>query len=53
MCAEFANRVLQEGPNPRQGKKSDEAHPPIHPTKYTSSLQGNSQVIIVIQLLIK
>ncbi|KAJ4427583.1 DNA topoisomerase 3-alpha [Periplaneta americana] len=37
---EFANRVLQEGPNPRVGKKSDQAHPPIHPTKYTNSLQG-------------
>uniref|UniRef100_A0A3P9KGI1 DNA topoisomerase n=1 Tax=Oryzias latipes TaxID=8090 RepID=A0A3P9KGI1_ORYLA len=39
----FAQRVLDQpgGPNPRQGKKSDQAHPPIHPTKYTSSLQGN------------
>uniref|UniRef100_A0A3Q3FX97 DNA topoisomerase n=1 Tax=Labrus bergylta TaxID=56723 RepID=A0A3Q3FX97_9LABR len=39
----FAQRVLDqlEGPNPRQGKKSDQAHPPIHPTKYSSSLQGN------------
>lgn len=39
--AEFASRVLQDGPNPRAGKKSDEAHPPIHPTKHTTSLQGN------------
>jgi hypothetical protein len=38
---EFANRVLQHGPNPRAGKKSDQAHPPIHPTKHTTSLQGN------------
>ncbi|XP_041673326.1 DNA topoisomerase 3-alpha [Cheilinus undulatus] len=39
----FAQRVLDQpgGPNPRQGKKSDQAHPPIHPTKFTSSLQGN------------
>lgn len=37
----FAQRVLEQpgGPNPRQGKKSDEAHPPIHPTKHSSSLQ--------------
>lgn len=28
----FAQRVLDEGLNPRQGKKSDQAHPPIHPT---------------------
>lgn len=39
----FAQRVLDQpgGPNPRQGKKSDQAHPPIHPTKFTSHLQGN------------
>ncbi|XP_076233663.1 topoisomerase 3-alpha isoform X2 [Calliopsis andreniformis] len=37
----FAQRLLEEGLNPRQGKKSDQAHPPIHPTKYTDSLQGN------------
>ncbi|KAJ3645178.1 hypothetical protein Zmor_022858 [Zophobas morio] len=40
----FAQRVMDEGgPNPRQGKKSDQAHPPIHPTKYTNNLQGNEQ----------
>ncbi|XP_014209436.1 DNA topoisomerase 3-alpha [Copidosoma floridanum] len=37
----FAQRLLQEGITPRQGKKSDQAHPPIHPTKYTDSLQGD------------
>ncbi|XP_068606461.1 DNA topoisomerase 3-alpha [Brachionichthys hirsutus] len=39
----FAQRVLDQagGPNPRQGKKSDQAHPPIHPTKHSSTLQGN------------
>uniref|UniRef100_A0A665TQN7 DNA topoisomerase n=1 Tax=Echeneis naucrates TaxID=173247 RepID=A0A665TQN7_ECHNA len=39
----FAQRVLDQpgGPNPRQGKNSDQAHPPIHPTKYTDTLQGN------------
>lgn len=37
----FAQRVLEQpgGPNPRQGKKSDQAHPPIHPTRHSSSLQ--------------
>lgn len=37
----FAQRVLDQpaGPNPRQGKKSDQAHPPIHPTKYSDTLQ--------------
>ncbi|KAJ8679286.1 hypothetical protein QAD02_015073 [Eretmocerus hayati] len=36
----FAHRVLDEGITPRQGKKSDQAHPPIHPTKFTDSLNG-------------
>lgn len=37
----FAQRVLDQpgGPNPRQGKKTDQAHPPIHPTKYINTLQ--------------
>ncbi|KAH0541196.1 hypothetical protein KQX54_021251 [Cotesia glomerata] len=38
---QFAQRVLEEGVTPRQGKKSDQAHPPIHPTKYADNLQGN------------
>lgn len=41
----FATRVLGDGPNPRQGRKSDNAHPPIHPIKYTNSLQGNEKVV--------
>ncbi|KAF0306313.1 DNA topoisomerase 3-alpha [Amphibalanus amphitrite] len=39
----FAARLLETGPNPRQGKKTDNAHPPIHPTKYAPGLQGNEQ----------
>ncbi|XP_058139339.1 DNA topoisomerase 3-alpha isoform X1 [Dasypus novemcinctus] len=40
----FAQRILaQGGPTPRNGNKSDQAHPPIHPTKYTSNLQGNER----------
>uniref|UniRef100_A0A6Q2Y6L8 DNA topoisomerase n=1 Tax=Esox lucius TaxID=8010 RepID=A0A6Q2Y6L8_ESOLU len=41
----FARGVLElpGGPNPRQGTKTDQAHPPIHPTKYTDALQGNEQ----------
>jgi len=36
----FAQRILESGgPTPRNGNKSDQAHPPIHPTKYTNSLQ--------------
>ncbi|XP_043282563.1 DNA topoisomerase 3-alpha isoform X2 [Venturia canescens] len=38
---EFAQRVLDDGVTPRVGKKSDQAHPPIHPTKAASGLQGN------------
>ncbi|KAL0269615.1 UNVERIFIED_CONTAM: hypothetical protein PYX00_007289 [Menopon gallinae] len=40
---EFASRVLQDGPNPFQGSKSDQAHPPIHPTKYTTQLSGDER----------
>jgi hypothetical protein len=32
----FAAKVLEWGPNPRKGSKSDQAHPPIHPTKFTA-----------------
>ncbi|NWJ08096.1 TOP3A topoisomerase, partial [Crypturellus undulatus] len=40
----FAQRILEQGgPTPRSGTKSDQAHPPIHPTKYTANLQGNEQ----------
>ncbi|XP_045772031.1 DNA topoisomerase 3-alpha isoform X1 [Maniola jurtina] len=40
----FAQNILDSGgPTPRQGNKSDKAHPPIHPTKYTNSLSGNEQ----------
>lgn len=40
----FAQTILERGgPNPRNGNKSDQAHPPIHPTKYTSSLQGDDR----------
>ncbi|XP_047024489.1 DNA topoisomerase 3-alpha [Helicoverpa zea] len=38
----FAQNILDSGgPTPRQGNKSDKAHPPIHPTKYSNSLSGN------------
>uniref|UniRef100_A0A8C9M5J8 DNA topoisomerase n=1 Tax=Panthera tigris altaica TaxID=74533 RepID=A0A8C9M5J8_PANTA len=40
----FAQSILERGgPTPRNGNKSDQAHPPIHPTKYASSLQGDEQ----------
>lgn len=41
----FAQKVLQWGPNPRNGKKSDQAHPPIHPTKYVTNLTGDEKRI--------
>ncbi|ALC38886.1 Top3alpha [Drosophila busckii] len=37
----FAQRVIEWGPNPRNGNKSDQAHPPIHPIKMVDNLQGN------------
>ncbi|CAG2214300.1 TOP3 [Mytilus edulis] len=42
---DFARRVLENGPNPRNGNKTDQAHPPIHPTKYTDNLQGNEKKV--------
>ncbi|GFR23680.1 DNA topoisomerase 3-alpha [Trichonephila clavata] len=41
----FAQRVLEWGPNPRQGNKTDNAHPPIHPTKYVDTLQGKDKAV--------
>ena len=34
----FAARLVTVGPTPRQGNKTDNAHPPIYPTKYTDTL---------------
>ncbi|XP_071107508.1 DNA topoisomerase 3-alpha-like [Haliotis cracherodii] len=39
----FAQRILDQGLHPRNGNKTDNAHPPIHPIKYTATLQGNDQ----------
>uniref|UniRef100_A0A0R3TMM9 DNA topoisomerase n=1 Tax=Rodentolepis nana TaxID=102285 RepID=A0A0R3TMM9_RODNA len=39
--SDFAQRLLSNGPRPRNGKKSDHAHPPIHPLKAGNTLQGN------------
>ncbi|KAL5017788.1 hypothetical protein ScPMuIL_003510 [Solemya velum] len=39
----FARGVLEQGPNPRNGNKTDQAHPPIHPTKYSPNLQGDER----------
>uniref|UniRef100_A0A5S6QIA1 DNA topoisomerase n=1 Tax=Trichuris muris TaxID=70415 RepID=A0A5S6QIA1_TRIMR len=42
---EFARRLLDEGPNPRNGRKNDQAHPPIHPIRYATpqELTGNAK----------
>lgn len=41
---QFAQNILDSGgPTPRQGNKTDRAHPPIHPTKYTDNLSGNEK----------
>lgn len=43
---DFAQRILDDGgPNPRQGKKTDNAHPPIHPIKFTNNLQGDEKKV--------
>jgi len=45
MFVGFAGRLAAQGPNPRNGKKSDQAHPPIHPTKTADELTGNDKRI--------
>uniref|UniRef100_A0A0L8FQI7 DNA topoisomerase n=1 Tax=Octopus bimaculoides TaxID=37653 RepID=A0A0L8FQI7_OCTBM len=44
----FASRVLEDGPNPRNGHKSDQAHPPIHPIKYCNSLQFSANGLMIL-----
>eukprot|EP00736_Rhodelphis_marinus_P006750 Rmarinus@m.25760 len=40
----FASRLIAGGFSwPRNGKKSDEAHPPIHPLKFVTNLDGDEQ----------
>lgn len=43
LWGDFSRRIISEwgGPCPRNGNKSDQAHPPIHPTKF---VQLNLQV---------
>jgi len=40
---EFAGEILAAGTNPRNGNKSDEAHPPIHPLKYATKQELTAQ----------
>ncbi|XP_075589199.1 topoisomerase 3-alpha isoform X2 [Dermatophagoides farinae] len=41
---QYANRILElGGANPRNGNKSDQAHPPIHPTKPATNLTDEEQ----------
>ena len=45
-CLAFAaNMLMSDGPNPRNGSKTDQAHPPIHPTKAARNLEGNEKRI--------
>lgn len=42
----FAQQIILDGgANPRQGKKTDNAHPPIHPTKFTNDLRGKDAAL--------
>ena len=40
--------MLSVGPSPRNGHKTDNAHPPIHPVKYTNSLTVSFVVVVVV-----
>lgn len=42
----FARKILDDGgARPRVGKKTDNAHPPIHPTKYANNLTGREAAV--------
>ncbi|KAI7688527.1 hypothetical protein SSS_10709 [Sarcoptes scabiei] len=42
----FAQRILSNGgATPRNGKKTDQAHPPIHPTKAAKNLKQDEKLI--------
>ena len=43
----FASHILSVGPAPRQGSKTDNAHPPIHPVKYTDALTVSISSLIM------
>lgn len=43
--SQFASQLLVNGLTPHQGRKTDNAHPPIHPTKAAPSLTGNDKRI--------
>ncbi|EEC11810.1 DNA topoisomerase III, putative [Ixodes scapularis] len=45
--ADFARRLLADGLTPRQGTKSDQAHPPIHPIKHAASLEFVATGLII------
>ena len=40
-----AKHILEETPIPRKGNKMDQAHPPIHPIRHTSSLFGEEKKV--------
>ena len=45
--SEFAADLLQNGrPIPRNGSKTDQAHPPIHPTKHSTNLNVSAILIL-------
>jgi len=46
----FASLLMEEGgPHPRAGKKSDQAHPPIHPIKAGQALNGKLFLLYELQ----
>ena len=51
--SEFAQKINHDfgGPNPRKGKKSDQAHPPIHPIKVMDSIMLNEAIEIFLRSL--
>uniref|UniRef100_A0A1I7SXI1 DNA topoisomerase n=1 Tax=Caenorhabditis tropicalis TaxID=1561998 RepID=A0A1I7SXI1_9PELO len=50
---DFANEIIQNGVNPRNGRKSDEAHPPIHPLTYADKSQLHGDDWKVYELVVR
>lgn len=48
MFTDFARRLLQDGLTPRQGNKTDQAHPPIHPVKSALNLEVGRPAFLLI-----
>jgi len=50
---QFAQEILGKGANPRNGRKSDQAHPPIHPLRLVTKQELNADEWKVYELVVR